>query len=104
MLSVIVVVADCRCHCWGTANYSSILMRGRKSDHGRRKSNPDPERSKPKALQLRCRVRFELVSSGATNLCNTFTDMIHFFCSKFTNNIHWKSGKEMLTVLKMMNQ
>ena len=30
MLSVIVVVAGCRCRCWGTTNYSSILMRGRK--------------------------------------------------------------------------
>ena len=30
MLSVIVVVAGCRCRRWGTANYSSILMRGRK--------------------------------------------------------------------------
>ena len=28
--SVIVVVAGCRCCCWGTANYSFILMRGRK--------------------------------------------------------------------------
>ena len=31
MLAVIVVVAGCRCRCcWDTANYSSILMRGRK--------------------------------------------------------------------------
>ena len=30
MLSVIVVIAGCRCRCWDTANYSSILMRGRK--------------------------------------------------------------------------
>ena len=30
MLSVMVVVAGCRCRCWGIANYSSILMRGRK--------------------------------------------------------------------------
>ena len=28
--SVIVVVAGCSCRCWGTANYSFILMRGRK--------------------------------------------------------------------------
>ena len=26
MLSVMVVVAGCRCRCWGIANYSSILM------------------------------------------------------------------------------
>ena len=30
MLSVIVVIAGCRCRCWDNANYSSILMRGRK--------------------------------------------------------------------------
>ena len=30
VLSVIVVVAGCRCRRWGTANYSSILLRGRK--------------------------------------------------------------------------
>ena len=40
MLFVIVVVAGYRCRCRGTANYSSILMRGRKI--GRRESNPGP--------------------------------------------------------------
>ena len=50
MSFVMVVVAGCRCRYWGTANYFSILMRGRKKDYGRQESNPDPERSKPKAL------------------------------------------------------
>ena len=53
MLSVIVVVAGCRCHCWGTANYSSILMRGRKIEYYRRReSNPSPERLKPNPTSL----------------------------------------------------
>ena len=36
MLSVIVVVAGCRRHCWGTADLEE------KSDHGRRESNRVP--------------------------------------------------------------
>ena len=49
MLSVI-VVADCRCRCWGTANYSSILMRGRKIGSRAPGIGPESERSKPRAL------------------------------------------------------
>ena len=44
------VVAGCRCRCWGTANYFSILMRGRKIGKRVPESNPGPERSKPKTL------------------------------------------------------
>ena len=47
---VVIVDAGRRCRCWGTANYSSILMRGRKMGLRALKSNPGPERSKPKAL------------------------------------------------------
>ena len=51
--SVIVVVDGCRCRCWNAANYSFILMRGRKIGyHGRRESNPGPERLKPRALTI----------------------------------------------------
>ena len=69
MLPVMVVVAGCRCtRCWSTANYSSILMRGRKI--GSRTpgiEHPGPERSKPKALTtaLPCPLRY-LLSSAAT--------------------------------------
>ena len=45
---VIIVVAACRCRCWGTTNYSSILMHGGKI--GSREPNPGPKCSKPKAL------------------------------------------------------
>ena len=49
MLSVI-VVADCRCQCWGTANYSSILVRGRKIGSRAPGIELESERSKPRAL------------------------------------------------------
>ena len=45
MLSVIVVVADYRCRCWGTANCSSIFMRGRKIESSPG-IVPGPEHSK----------------------------------------------------------
>ena len=51
MLSVIVVVAGCRCRCRFTADFSSVFWCVEvKSDSGRRDSNPGSERSQPKTL------------------------------------------------------
>ena len=56
MLSVI-VVADCRCRCWGTANYSSILMRGRKIGSQAPGIGPGPNVRNLERYQLCYRVR-----------------------------------------------
>ena len=71
MLFVIVVVTDCKCRCWGTANYSSILMRGRKI--GSRVPGIEP------GLRVSVEWRYLLSSSATKEIIVAVHDSKHSY-------------------------